>query len=409
MLKISIYNRQAQESKKTPGKTYIGYTRVFQPGQSGRLSPADQIPPFYIRDQRGGKQWLRLEAQTLTDAKAEAQKAQEVLEAEAKGLTVAEAQGLRDEARLTTRIDAYLEEIEANKAKATYLGYSQSLELFKQSCHRLHVSDVKREDLLAFKTFLRKVVNEKRAGGISERSIYNHFLDVTVFLKWAGYPAASLGIKKKDWPPKTEREPEEYHDDEINKMLKRAAKTLRGIEKHKGETEDDRLLLNSFLCSGLRDGELSHLIYGDIDPRHSIWTVQPRDGHNLKTKQSQRHVPVPEWLTKKIMEKKNTQNLTDKDLIFPARHGGPDDHLIRITKRIAKDAGVTGRVDNHKFRSTAITRWLRNGSTVPEVMSYVGHINPATILRYAAKVNLQKRENREKATQTFNQFANVGD
>jgi integrase len=70
---------------------------------------------------------------------------------------------------------------------------------------------------------------------------------------------------------------------------------------------------------------------------------------------------------------------------------------------------VTGRVDNHKFRSTAITRWLRNGSTVPEVMAYVGHVNPVTIMRYAAKVNLQKRENREKATQPFSKFAMVGD
>lgn len=403
MLKISIYNRQTQESKKTPGKTYIGYTCVFQPGQSGRLTEADQLPPFYIRDQRGGKQWVRLEAQTLAQAKAEALKAQEIMEAEKKGLTVAEGQELRDENRLTTRIHVYLEEVEANKSKGTYAAYNRSLELFKQSCHRLHIGDVKREDLLGFKTFLKKQE-------ISDRSRYNHFLNVTVFLKWAGHSAESIGVKKNDWPPKPEREPEEYHDDEIEKMLTRAAKTFRGIEKDKADRNgDDRLLLSALLCSGLRDGELSHLTYGDIDARHSLWTVQPRNGHNLKTKESQRHVPVPEWLTKKIMEKKKAESRSDEDLIFPNTQGQPDEHLLRITQRIADDAGVTGRVDNHKFRSTAITRWLRNGSTVPEVMAYVGHKNPATILRYAAKVNLQKRENRERATQPFNQFATVGD
>jgi integrase len=402
-LELSLYNRQTQESKKTPGTTYIGYVCVWQPGQSGRLSEADQLPPFYIRDQRGGKQWVRLDAQTLTQAKAEALKAQDIMKAERKGLTVAEGQELRDENRVSTRIAAYLEEVEANKSKGTYAAYNRSLELFKGSCHRLHIGDVKREDLLAFKTFLKKQE-------MSDRSVYNHFLNTMIFLKWC---KLAMEIKKTDWPPKPEREPEEYHDEEIEKLLKRAAKTFRGVEKRKsdptGPGDDDRLLLNAFLCSGLRDGEMSHLTYGDIDSRHSLWNVRPKNGHNLKTRESQRHVPVPDWLTKKIMEKKSAEKKTDADLIFPNTLGEPDGHLIRIVQRIAEDAGVTGRVDDHKFRSTAITRWLRNTSTVPEVMAYVGHVNPMTILRYAAKVNLQKRENREKATQPFNQFATVGD
>lgn len=400
-LELSLYNRQTQTSKS--GKTYIGYVCVWSPGQSGRLSDADQRPPFYIRDQRGGKQWIRLEARTITEAKEEAKKAQDILRAESKGLTVAESQGLKDENRLSTRIAAYLEEVEANKSKGTYAAYNRSLELFKESCHRVHIGDVKREDLLAFKTFLKKQQ-------MSDRSIYNHFLNAMIFLKWC---KLTTEIKKTDWPPKPEREPEEYHDDEIEKLLTRAAKTFRGVEKRKGDPtgpgSDDRLLLNAFLCSGLRDGEISHLTYGDIDSRHSLWNVRPKNGHNLKTKESQRDVPVPDWLTKKIMEKKASEKKNDEDLVFPNTLGQPDEHLLRILQRIAEDAGVTGRVDNHKFRSTAITRWLRNGSTVPDVMRYVGHVSPTTILRYAAKVNLQKREHREKATQPFNQFATVGD
>jgi integrase len=402
-LELSLYNRQTHASKKNPGKTYIGYVCVWSPGQSGRLSDADQRAPFYIRDQRGGKQWIRLEARTITEAKDEAKKAQDILQAESKGLTVAESQGLKDENRLTTRILAYLEEVEANKSKGTYAAYNRSLELFKESCHRLHIGDVKREDLLAFKTFLKKQ-------DMSDRSVYNHFLNTMIFLKWC---KLTTEVKKTDWPPKPEREPEEYYDDEIDKLLKRAAKTFRGIEKRKGDPtgpgSDDRLLLNSFLCSGLRDGEMAHLTYGEIDPRHSLWSVRSKDGHNLKTKESQRQVPVPAWLTKKIMEKRAAEKKTDEDLIFPNTLGQPDEHLLRILQRIAEDAGVTGRVDNHKFRSTAITWWLRNGTAWPDVMRYVGHASPTTILRYAAKVNLQKPEHREKVTQPFNQYATVGD
>ena len=192
--------------------------------------------------------------------------------------------------------------------------------------------------------------------------------------------------------------PEEYHADELNAMLREAA------------NDEERLLLNAFLNTGLRDGEMAHLTYGDIDARNSLWSVKPKNSHNLKTRQSQRVVPVGEWLTKKIMDRKAANNRKDSDLVFPAsRRGGVDGHLLRFVKSVAKKAGVTGRVDNHKFRSTAITIWLRDGRTVPEVMKYVGHRQPTTILRYAASVNLAKRENRQLVTKAFERFAGVGD
>jgi integrase len=78
------------------------------------------------------------------------------------------------------------------------------------------------------------------------------------------------------------------------------------------------------------------------------------------------------------------------DLVFTNSVGGPNLHMLRIVKRVAKRAKLAGRVDDHKFRSTAITRWLRNGYTVPDVMTWVGHVSPTTILRYAAKVNVRK-------------------
>lgn len=380
-LQISIYNKQDQTSKS--GKKYIGRVCVFSPGQSGRLSDADQLPPFYIRDQRGDKQWVRLEARTIAEAKVEAAKAQDIIEAAAKGLPIITSGRVAN--RLAERIDAYLDEVEANKSIGTWDAYRRSLELFKESCHRLNVEDVTRKDMLDFKVYLRK--------DMKERSAYNNFLNTMIFLAWCKH---KVEIKKADWPLKTEREAEEYHDDEIEAMMKAA-------------DADGRLLLKAFLSSGLRDGEMARLTYGDIEPRSSLWTVRPKNGHKLKTEKSQRVVPVGEWLTKKLMEKKKKESKTDNDLIFPNSQGKPDEHLIRVVKRAAKNAGVTGRVDNHKFRSTAITLWLRNGCTVPEVMSYVGHTNPETILRYAAKVNLQKKENRDRITQPFERFGAMGD
>jgi len=75
----------------------------------------------------------------------------------------------------------------------------------------------------------------------------------------------------------------------------------------------------------------------------------------------------------------------------------------------AKKAKLTGRVDDHKFRSTAITLWLQAGHTVPDVMRWVGHVDPKTILRYAEKVNLRRDETRKRITKTFDAFASMGD
>src|SRR6266436_127553 len=382
-LEIGIYNRQEKTSRN--GKVYIGYVLAFKPKRHGAVPAAASIPPFYIRDQRGGTQWIRLAAHTLADAKIEAEKQQHVLRAVAQGIEVVPSDTNGE--RLASKARAYLAEVEANKAVATWRAYTRTLELFLESCKRLNVADVRREDMLAFKTFLKKEE-------LGERTTYNHFLNMMTFVKWCGH---SVGVKKNDWPAKPEREPEEYHLDEIEKLWKAA-------------TDGERLLLNAFLNTGMRNGEVANLRYADLDFRNSLWTVRPTDGHNLKNEESQRVIPVGEWLTKKIMERKVEQRRKESDLVFPAPEGGVDKNLLHVLKRVAKRAGVSGgRVDNHKFRSTAITIWLRDGRTVPEVMAYVGHRNPATILRYAAKVNLAQAENRRMVTRPFEQFNGIGD
>jgi len=400
-LEITIYNRREQVSK-TSGKPYMGYAVAFVPGQRGAIPVAAEQPPFYIREQHNGDTtWTRLQARTLTDAKAEAQKAQAVREAVAKGVEIA-APDNENKERLPSKVAAYLAEIESNKSIATWNAYRRSTELFLESCKKLNVGDVGRTDMLHFKTYLKRQ-------DFSGRTIYNHFLNITIFFVWAKGEEDTLGLNENDWPEKPERDPEAYNEEEIKLLLEMAAKTLRGLEREKDEKKDDRLLINAFLNSGLRDGELSHLTYGDIDVKHSLWKVRAKEAHNLKTKGSKRDVPVGEWLTAKVMERRKSDGRQETDLIFPSSSGGVDTHLIRVTQRIAKLAGVTGRVDNHKFRATAITKWLRDGNTIFDVMKWVGHTSTATLERYAEKLKLEDAANRRKATRSFDRYATVGD
>jgi integrase len=401
-LELTIYNRQKLTNKS--GKEYIGYAAAFAPGQRGAIPAANEIPPFYVREQHNGDTtWTRLQARTLQEAKTEALQAQAVREATARGIEVVQA-GDENKERLTAKVAAYLAEVEANKSLATWKAYRRSTELFLESCKKLNVGEVGRTDMLHFKTYLKK---QEFAG----RTIYNHFLNITIFFVWAKGEEDTLGLNENDWPEKPERDPEAYTDEEIKMLLETAAKTWHGLEPGRGKKHkhDDRLLLNAFLNSGLRDGELSHLTYGDIDTKHSIWKVRAKEKHELKTTGSKRDVPIGEWLTAKIVERKKTDGRQDTDLIFPSTQGGIDTHLIRITQRIAELAGVSGRVDNHKFRATAITTWLRDGNTIFDVMEWVGHESTATLERYAAKLKLEDPANRRKATRAFDRYATVGD
>lgn len=399
----SVYMRQKNEQGKWR------YVRVnLGPGRR----PASLSGPFFVRIVSNGQTQWKPAGDTLENARKESETQRAVQEAIQAGVIEPEEYT----SRLSARISAYLAEIKANKARKTHLAYANALQFFTKSCKRANVEDIRREDLLAFKTYLREQAD------LSDAAIYNNFLYAMIFVKWCGL---RVGIKKNDWPRNHEREPEEYSEEEIIKLLSAARtkpETVKSPQHQRSQT-DERLLLNSFLCTGLRSGELAHLQYRDIDFKHSVWTVRSKNDWDWKTKteQSQRRVPVAEWLTKKIHERMIDGKHQPTDLVFPSRTGKPDRKLLNVVKRVAVRAGllkvvkhengkttlVGMRVDDHKFRSTAITRWLREGIAPQEVMRWVGHKKLDTILRYAATINVHKAV--AKAASAFEQFAGVGD
>ena len=86
-----------------------------------------------------------------------------------------------------------------------------ALEYFRESCHKLHVQDVTRKDMLMFAAFLR---DEKEQ---SPRSCWNKFANVMSFLKTQGVRGL---MQKNDLPRFVETEPEIYEKDELDKLFK---------------------------------------------------------------------------------------------------------------------------------------------------------------------------------------------
>jgi integrase len=388
---LDIYNFQSKVSKS--GKAYLARTKVWAPGQAGRLSEADQKPPFITRNYRPdlGDEWPKLRAQTIQEAKTEVAAIEAKFTAAAAGVDILEVEAPAGET-LEGRVREYLEECRATKKDQTYNGYANVLEnYFLKSCKKRLLADVNRKDLLAFKTYLASADRKPR---LTARTQSNYILYTMIFLKWADH---KVDFAKSEWPKFTERKVEEYSDDEIKKLLQHSE-------------GDDRLKMLCLLTSGMRNGELANLTYGDIDFEFSVWGVNPKTGWDPKTTKGTREVPVPRWLSDEIEAKQKRLGAKRTDYIFPVtrgtRKGRPYAKGFRsdFIQRAAKKAGLEGRFDCHKFRSTAATNWLRNATSLPDAMAFMGHKHADTMQRYAAAVKIRDKEAHQKTTGWADRF-----
>jgi integrase len=216
-----------------------------------------------------------------------------------------------------------------------------------------------------------------------------------------------IDFKRKEWPKKIERPVEAYTDDEITALLEAAYDENTKLKDNHNHI-DERLLIRAFLYSGLRSGEKAHLTYADIDFTHSVWRVQSDPDWSAKTESSNREVPVDPEITKKIKARMEQRKASRNDLIFPTKNNQPDEHLVRVVKRVAKRAGLTGRCDDHKFRATAITAWLRHGVTIMDVKAWVGHKTTEIIERYYEAMKLRDKKTVEQSAAPFRKFSGVG-
>lgn len=279
-----------------------------------------------------------------------------------------------------------------NSAPATLAIYTRSIELFREACckGKTYLDEISREDLVDnFPRFMRK--------HYEERTAHNRFGNILSFLK-KNAVRFDPPIGKREWPELIERDPEAYKPEELKKLFA-ACKTQR-----------ERLVLISFLITGFRDGEVSHMGYTDFDGNKVYVREKSKYGWFPKTKESLRCVPVDPDYVQAIDEWHKLH--PNDDLVFPNRNGAPDTHLIYVLNRVAKRAGLTGRVDLHKFRATAATRWSSGKTrfTVQDIQKWLGHKDIKTTMRYLAVEDPDSPEVQEKikgANADLNLFALV--
>jgi integrase/recombinase XerD len=262
----------------------------------------------------------------------------------------------------------------AGKRPGTIASYKFTLNLFDEFCHRLYIDEVIGDDLLDFAAFCKK-------RGDSDRTISRRFVDMTIFMKFYG---KSRLVPKTDWPTYIERPVEAYSQEQIQKFDV-AALSNSSIAK----TQKESLLLEWLIHSGFRIGEIAHLTYADIDFPGNKISVNPKPEWDWVPKtQECRVVRVPQ----KVMDNlKAWHDSHPGPLVFPSTVGKPDNHLLRIIKDLGKRAGIKGRFDCHKFRSTFATQ--KSGQfKIQDVQKMLGHKSIETTMRYLEATSLDDPE-----------------
>jgi len=315
---------------------------------------------YYLEWREKGKRVRLSVGKDAQDAAARRQRKEAELNALNNGVPVLPKND--DEHRsVAAAVTQFLEETELTKKPKTLAAYTTALNYFTESCRRLYLHEIERHDLLKFSGFLR---DQKKQ---SPRSVYNKFETVMTFLKANGIRGL---VGKNDRPRYTEEEPEIYEQEELDKLFQAC-------------NEEERLWFEFFLMTGMREQEVMHTYWSDVNFAASTVRVSHKPDRGWTPKAyKEREIPIPTKLVKKLKARKAKSDKTC-GLVFPTSGCNPKLDFLDCLKACAEHAKLNK--DDfwlHKFRSTFATRCLWAGVDLRTVQQWLGHSDMESTMRY---------------------------
>jgi integrase len=247
---------------------------------------------------------------------------------------------------------------------------------FLEATRLIYADQITEASVLTFYTFLRKRGNQ-------DRTIYNKHVSLFGWFKWMGLDTRKLAEKP---PSYTEREVEIFHQEDLKVLLDSC-------------TGYQRIVFETLLKTGVRMQEGMHLEWTNVDFRAKKIRVRERldndtaDDVRIKDR-AERSVPLPDDLALALKQWKKDRPNTH--LVLGTANDTPNWKWLLMLKRAVRKAGLNcGRCKGckgktkechlwkiHQFRATYTTMLLRSGVDVRTVMSYTGHADMATVMRY---------------------------
>jgi integrase len=354
-------------------KVVIGTGKRFCPvmlSDNGRVKPdwvivgnePERHPEgtYYIDWTEDGRRHRASVGKSPSNAVARQLRKETELKAVSQGITVVPEDNTSHRG-LQATIALYLDEIKTTRKPKTFNAYSNALLYFQESCTKAHIEDVDRLDLVKYAAFLR---DEK---GHAPRSCYNKFESVMTFLKTQG--VRNL-VRKEDWPKYVEEEAEAYEHEELDTFFKAC-------------DDEERLVFEFFLMTGMREQEVMYCTWRDINFNHNTVSMRWNPEYKWTPKMyKEREIPIPTKLIKSLA-KVQPKNAKRNALLFPTTDGKPNANLLRICKHIVKRTNLNPEGWwLHKFRATFATWHLQGGVDLRTVQKWMGHVDLESTLRY---------------------------
>jgi site-specific recombinase XerD len=288
----------------------------------------------------------------------------------------------KDGYRIDDEIAVYLSNV-AKLSPKTYKAYKRSLKLFRQSCKKIYVHQITKQDLQAFDTYLMEDGNE-------DRTRHNRLQVVVTFLRNEEGRRLGPAIKDVSITIKyVEAPPEAYTRQELEDLFRVS-------------DEDEKFLWRLFLGTGFREAEVSVAEVTDVNRDTKTIRVDEKLYFGFKPKDCEkRNVPIPDALIAEIDARTKSGSCS---LLF-GNNGRPDGHLLRVLKNVAFDGGLNcgkckGTVDGkevscaeapvcekwilHRFRKNFATDRHNGGASARKIQKWLGHSSLETTLRYLA-------------------------
>lgn len=319
---------------------------------------------------------------------------QRAMDAVAAGVAVADEDRKR-KTRLADAIAAYLEDTRFTKSAKTAVAYGETMRGFAESVTKSYLEDLERKDVLCYMAYLRDRKN-------APRTIFNRLIFLRTFFRAHGL---TLPINKGDWPNYTEKVVSCYRSDELKSLLQVAS-------------QDERDMINVFLCTGGRKQEIQFAAWSDIDWTSKTLTIREKLDLGFRPKDREEGcIPLPDFLLVILRERRARYPQTR--MIFELSDGKTEDHFLRVVKRLALKAGlncgdcyskggkccathpVCKRIILHKLRKTFATMHHESGVSARTIQRWLRHSDLDTTLRYLAASDDQSVRTREQVNGTF--------
>lgn len=240
------------------------------------------------------------------------------------------------------------------------------------------VSDIRRDDILNFRSDLAKVQGRKEGSKLSPRRINAILLVLRQILNEAAdrfqfiTPAQRikpLRLKKSDVQP--------FTLDEVNRILK----TVR---------EDFRDYLTVRFFTGMRSGEIDGLKWKYVDFERRLILVRETIVHGreeyTKTDASQRDIRISQAVFD-ALQRQAAATRSSSAYVFCTRTGEPIDptnFCKRVWYPLLRHLELTERRP-YQTRHTAATLWLAAGENPQWIAMQLGHVSTAMLFKVYAR------------------------